>query len=132
MGYRGKLREREEARRLRAQAWTIREIAEHLGVSKSSVSLWVRDVDFERPPRPRTHGRRARRQRPNPLQVKKQEEIERLRGDVASRLAGEEQTAPLADDARREHARAVITAVVAAWSQERSRRHGPLSGSRTW
>lgn len=56
------------------------------------------------------------------------DEIERLRGDVAARLASEEQGSPVTDEARQERARAVITGVVAAWSQERSRRHGrPLS-----
>ena len=38
MGYRGKLAEQERARVLRAQAWTLNEIATELGVSKSSVS----------------------------------------------------------------------------------------------
>ena len=47
MGYRGKLREQAEARRLRAESWAIADIAEQLGVSKSSVSLWVRDVEIE-------------------------------------------------------------------------------------
>jgi hypothetical protein len=46
MGYRGKLAEREEARILRAQNMTLAAIATELGVSKSSVSLWVRDVPF--------------------------------------------------------------------------------------
>ena len=39
MGYRGKVRQQERARELRAQAWTLLEIANELGVSKSSVSL---------------------------------------------------------------------------------------------
>ena len=47
MGYRGKLAEREMARELRAQGMTLLEIAEQLGVSKSSVSLWVRDMDVQ-------------------------------------------------------------------------------------
>jgi transcriptional regulator with XRE-family HTH domain len=46
MGYRGKLREQEEARRLRAQNLTLQDIADQLGGAKSSVSLWVRDVPF--------------------------------------------------------------------------------------
>jgi AraC-like DNA-binding protein len=50
MGYRGKLAEREQARRLRATGLPMAEIAARLGVSKSSVSRWVRDVAFE--PRP--------------------------------------------------------------------------------
>jgi hypothetical protein len=47
VGYRGKLAERERARQLRAQAWTINEIVAEPGVSKSSVSVWVRDVEFD-------------------------------------------------------------------------------------
>jgi hypothetical protein len=47
VGYRGKLAERERARDVRAQAWTINEIVAELGVSKSSVSVWVRDVEFD-------------------------------------------------------------------------------------
>jgi transcriptional regulator with XRE-family HTH domain len=41
---RAKDAEREEARRLRAQGLTYPVIAQKLGVSKSSVSLWVRDL----------------------------------------------------------------------------------------
>jgi hypothetical protein len=44
MGYRGKVREREEARRLRAEGKTLLEIATTLHVSESSASIWVRDV----------------------------------------------------------------------------------------
>ena len=47
MGYRGKVEEQHEARRLRAQAWTLQEIADELGVAKSSVSTWVRGVAFD-------------------------------------------------------------------------------------
>jgi hypothetical protein len=36
--------ERLEARRLRSQGWTLRRIAVDLGVSISSVSVWVRDL----------------------------------------------------------------------------------------
>jgi hypothetical protein len=39
-----KTNEREEARRLRRLGWSVREIERHLKVSRSSVSLWVRDV----------------------------------------------------------------------------------------
>jgi len=45
MGYRGKVVERARARDLWAQAWTINEIVAELGVSKSSVRVWVRDVE---------------------------------------------------------------------------------------
>jgi len=75
MGYRGKLKERERARQLRAAAWTLQAIADESGVAKSSVSLWVRDVSFT--PRP-VGGSRARRLGPNVLQRRKQDEIERL------------------------------------------------------
>jgi hypothetical protein len=47
MGYRGKVEEQEKARLLRAENRTLQEIADILGVSKSSVSLWVRDMDVE-------------------------------------------------------------------------------------
>jgi hypothetical protein len=76
MGYRGKVVEQQRARALRAQAWTLADIAAELGVSKSSVSLWVRDVAFE--PQPR---RMARRRGPNRLQLAKHAEIERLRAE---------------------------------------------------
>lgn len=77
MGYRGKLREREQARRLRARGHTLNEICRQLNVSKSSVSVWVRDVEFT-PRLPfgnRNHG--ARNRQPNALQRRKQDEIER-------------------------------------------------------
>jgi len=65
MGYRGKVREQEEARRLRAQGKTLAKIAQQLHVSKSSVSLWVRDVPFtpskqRRGPHRRRHPLRER------------------------------------------------------------------------
>ena len=37
MGYRGKVDEQNRARDLRAQSWTLDEIAAELGVAKSSV-----------------------------------------------------------------------------------------------
>ena len=46
MGYRGKLEAQQKARLLRAANMTLADIATTLGVSKSSVSLWVRDVPF--------------------------------------------------------------------------------------
>lgn len=77
MGYRGKVREQDEARRLRADGMTMPGIAERLGVSRSSVSLWTRDIAFTPGP---DWGRPADRQprRPNALQRRKQEEIDRL------------------------------------------------------
>lgn len=82
MGYRGKVAEQEWARELRAQGWTLAEIAAELGVGKGSVSVWVRDVPFE--PRPR---QRARRRGPNALQRRKAEEIERLLAEGRARIA---------------------------------------------
>ena len=74
MGYRGKLVERDEARRLRADGGTLAEIAARLSVSKGSASLWTRDVPFT--PRPRGPGEpRARRRGPNALQLRKEREI---------------------------------------------------------
>ena len=74
MGYRGKLAEQQLARQLRRTGLPLTEIATRLGVSKSSVSLWVRDVEFPALPRPA----RARRREPNALQRRKQAEVERL------------------------------------------------------
>ncbi|HEX6421191.1 MAG TPA: hypothetical protein VFZ77_22005 [Acidimicrobiales bacterium] len=82
MGYRGKVDEQSQARALRAQAWTLAEIATELGVSRSSVSLWVRDVPFDesvRAARARAkRGVAARRREPNALARRKQDEITRL------------------------------------------------------
>ena len=72
MGYRGKLAEREKARRLRGEGRTLEEIASELAVSKSSASIWVRDVAVPGPAR-RTG---ARRRGPNVLQLRKAAEIE--------------------------------------------------------
>lgn len=71
MGFRVHVELRAEARRLRADSLTLAEIASRLGVAKSSVSVWVREVDFI--PRPRSS---ARKRGPNRLQVAKQAEIE--------------------------------------------------------
>src|SRR5688572_9993297 len=73
MGYRGKVAERKRARELRAEGWTMPDIAAELDVSRGSVSLWTRDVPFE--PQPR---RRARNRQPNALQRAKSAEIEKL------------------------------------------------------
>jgi len=85
MGYRGKVRERERARELRAAAWTINEIAAEVGASKSSVSVWVRDVPFDEATRAARAGanrnRGARNRRPSRLQLRKEAEIARLRAE---------------------------------------------------
>jgi hypothetical protein len=82
MGYRGKLGEREQARRLRATGLPMAEIAARLGVSKSSVSLWARDVAFE----PRPAATRGRRRAPNALQRRKRAEIDRLLAEGRDRV----------------------------------------------
>jgi hypothetical protein len=82
MGYRGKLDERRRARHLRGAGLPLAEIAARLGVSKSSVSLWVRDVPFQ--PLPRVT--RGRRRQPNALQRRKQAEIDRLVAEGQARI----------------------------------------------
>jgi transcriptional regulator with XRE-family HTH domain len=70
VGYRGKVELQEKAREFRADGRTLIDIATELGVSKSSVSLWVRNVPFE--PRRR---RAAVDRRPHPQHVAKLAEI---------------------------------------------------------
>ena len=82
MGYRGKLAERQQARLLRGTGLPLAEIAARLGVSKSSVSLWVRDVEFESLPRVT----RGRRREPNALQRRRQAEIDRLLAEGRARM----------------------------------------------
>jgi hypothetical protein len=73
MGYRGKVREQERARELRAEGATLLDIAMKLGVSKSSVSLWVRDVPFTPSPR-----RTGAKRRAHPAAIAKQRQIAEL------------------------------------------------------
>jgi hypothetical protein len=81
MGYRGRVEDREQARKLRADSWTLQQIADELSASRGQVSVWVRDVEFT--PRPRS---RARRRGPNVLQRQKQDEIDRLRAEGIARI----------------------------------------------
>lgn len=81
MGYRGKTDEHERARTLRAQSWTLQEIADELGVAKSSVSLWVRDVEFV--PRPRQPGAHRK---PHPWIARKEAEIEGTAAEGRARI----------------------------------------------
>ena len=83
MGYGGKYVERARARALRAQSWTLNEIASELGVAKSTVSVWVRDVDFV--PRPRNRGHPAGPS--HPMRLKKEAEIERCREEADALIA---------------------------------------------
>ena len=69
----GKLEEQARARELRAEGKLLADIATELGVSKSSVSVWVRDVDFT--PSKRRYGPQRR---PNRLHDEKLRQIEEL------------------------------------------------------
>lgn len=118
MGYRGKLHEKARARELRAQAWTMPEIAEHLGVSKSSVSLWTRDVEFD--PSARRSARTDRRPRgsDHPLRRRKLEQIARLDTEGRERLGA-------LDD------RELLIAGVALYAGEGAKRDGYVSMANT-
>jgi hypothetical protein len=83
MGYRGKLAEQQQARRLRRTGLPLAEIAARVGVSKSSVSLWVRDVAFDAPV---VRTVRGRRRQPNALQRRRQAEIDRLLEEGRARV----------------------------------------------
>jgi hypothetical protein len=113
VGYRGKVREREEARRLRAAGRTLQQIAEELGVSKSSVSLWVRDVPFT--PSKRRWGPHRR---PNPASVRKQVEI------AECDELGRERIGSLSDDA-------FLAAGVALYAGEGAKRDGEICFANT-
>jgi len=88
MGYRGKVEAQEKAREMRADGRTLLAIATVLGVSKSSVSVWARDVEFE--PQPR---RASAHRRPHAQHLAKLAEIE-----ACDRL-GVERLGALTDDA---------------------------------
>jgi hypothetical protein len=81
MGYRAKVKAQEAARALRAQNRTIANIAKTLGVSKSSVSLWVRDVPVT--PSPRRYGPHRR---PHPAHEAKLRQIEELNRQGSFRI----------------------------------------------
>jgi hypothetical protein len=73
VGYRGKVEQQNRARDLRSQSWTLDEISAELSVAKSSVSLWVRGVEFE--PRPRQRSSSAA---PSSLHLAKLAQIEAM------------------------------------------------------
>jgi hypothetical protein len=81
VGYRGKVDEQARARELRAQGLTLLDIASELGVSKSSVSVWVRDVEFTPSPR-----RTGARRRPHPAHEARLRQIEALDAEGVARL----------------------------------------------
>jgi hypothetical protein len=89
VGYRGKLEERARARELRAEGWTMPDIAVELGVSRSSVSLWTRDVPFD-PAAARRSPRTDRRPRgsDHPLRRRKLAQIAAFDAAGRERLVG--------------------------------------------
>ena len=88
MGYRGKVHLQERAREMRARNMTLHDIATALGVAKSSVSVWVRDVPFT-PSRRRTGPQR----RPHPAHEAKLAQIAALNAEGIERIG------TLSDDA---------------------------------
>lgn len=112
MEYRGKLSEREEARRLRALGRTMPDIATALGVSRSSVSLWTRDVPVVLGPR------RLRPRQPNVLERRKSAEIAELLE------AGRARIGALSD-------RDLLIAGVARYAGEGSKRDGIVGFTNT-
>lgn len=90
MGYRGKVAERERARALRAAGWTMPDIEVELGVSRSSVSLWTRDIEVETGPR------RVAVPRPNRLRDRRLAEIAQMNQWGSDRLGALSEQAFLA------------------------------------
>ena len=82
MGYRGTIVEQGRAVDLRLLGWTVPEIAAEPGVSRSSVSLWVRDVPYS----PRRPPRSGVVREPNVLQRRKADEIARLAAEGRARI----------------------------------------------
>ena len=113
MGYRGKVELQEKAREMRANGRTLLDIASVLGVAKSSVSTWVRDVPFK------SRGRRSPvSRRPHPQHLAKLAEIAEC-----DRL-GTERLAALSDDA-------FLAAGAALYAGEGSKRDGKVSFANT-
>ncbi len=81
-----KVAEQQRARMLRQQGWSIKAIAEHLGVSRSSVSRWVRDItlteeqqELLRNKRPKLHREKARQTRLAREEMRREKEREKAR-----------------------------------------------------
>ena len=90
MGYGGKVEEQRRAVELRRAGWTYAEICEELGVSRSSVSLWVRDVEVDEAS---LEGRRRERylagnltKRPHRQHTEKLDQIQQCRSEAATWL----------------------------------------------
>jgi hypothetical protein len=108
MGYRGKVEAQEQARAMRARDMTLQDIATELGVSKASVSVWVRDVPFT-PSKRRT----GPHNRPHPLHEAKLAQI------VQCDLEGVERIGSLTDAA-------FLAAGTALYAGEGSKRDGAV------
>jgi hypothetical protein len=108
MGYRGKTELHERAREMRAAGSTLHQIATTLGVSKSSVSLWVRDVAFT--PSKRRYGPHRR---PHPAHEAKLRQIADLDAEGIARIG------TLSDAA-------FLVAGVALYAGEGSKRDGKV------
>ncbi len=108
MGYRGKVKEQERARALRAQNRTLADIADTLGVSKSSVSIWVRDVSFTP-----TLKLRGPHRRPHPAHEAKLRQIEELDRNGLERIG------VLSDEG-------LLVAVIALYAGEGSKTGGEV------
>jgi predicted transcriptional regulator len=113
MGYRGKVQQQERARELRARHMTLQDIATELGVSKSSVSLWVRDVPFT-PSKRRTGPHR----RAHPAHEAKLAQIAALNAEGAERMG------TLSDAA-------FLAAGVALYAGEGAKRDGAVTFANT-
>ena len=107
MGYRGKVEEQEKARVSRADDRTLARHRAELGVSKSSVSLWVRDIPVE------IRRRKPVARRPHPQHLAKLAEIEECD------QRGVERIGVLSDDA-------FLAAGVALYAGEGSKRDGKV------
>jgi transcriptional regulator with XRE-family HTH domain len=78
---------REQARELRREGKTYDEIEEALGVSRSSVSLWVRDLPRPSPRRTRSElARLAAAERWEPLRAAREAERQRTKADAAGEI----------------------------------------------
>ena len=76
---------------MRAEGMTLLDIATQLGVAKSSVSLWVRDVEFT--PSPRRYGAQRR---PHPFHEAKLAQIEQCNAEGMARVGTLSESAFLA------------------------------------
>jgi len=106
VGYRGKTDAQARARVMRSEGMVLADIATELGVAKSSVSRWVRDVPFV--PSPRRTGPQRRRNR---LRDRRLAEIAELDA------AGRKRIGVLSEDA-------FLAAGVALYAGEGSKRDG--------